>query len=519
MTDVRHTTTLEINVDTRRALPDVQRLQAALDRLAATAGRGPQPRDARGRYMAYGSGGGGPGGPGGDGGHWWQGMQNKLGPAGGGGGRGGYSPWMAGAAASAVGAAASGGAAAEWRALTGMGLAGAKAASDRMRFNADGTARGGWVGRLGSAVGASLGVLGAGAVVGGIGLQRYYANAVAAAQTRTRMNEAALYGGGGGFFTGSGYGYGPAEAAAMQIQFGSSAGVSNAMGLGNPFALSRAGLSLGTAGRYAGLSATGSGGIGRTNVASMAGLAQAQGLRGSKVDEYLSTIASATARLADGGLSLNMPATETFLRRMQGSPDMHSRGVYQPRAINAMSGARAGAKQRLFGGFQAIGEAAMLAKAMQGGGGLFDIGRRLEEMSDPAAQLSAIRAFGGDFGASGFFAGQMPVDMATALGAGKLGAPVDMRSIGLVSAKASAGSIALAKGEADKMITAGGGNDTSAINRVNTMDTIMISVGRQTNALLEAIGDAIDTMGIGTKSINEQLEELNRRAQQLGLNK
>jgi len=160
--------------------------------------------------------------------------------------------------------------------------------------------------------------------------------------------------------------------------------------------LARTGIPLDAFAGYRGTLAAGAGGTGQTNLAQMAGRIQSEGLLGSKAAQYLGTIASATSRMAESGLTFDMGSVEQFIGRMQSTAGTKGTGLHQARAIQALGGAAVGARGKLFGGFRGVGESAVLAKALRAGGGLSGAGRAIEGMDSPGAIMDAIREFGGE---------------------------------------------------------------------------------------------------------------------------
>lgn len=172
---------------------------------------------------------------------------------------------------------------------------------------------------------------------------------------------------GGGITPSSGvkYGLAPEEAMAAMMGFGQSAGFSGAFAGQDVFNMSRSGASVGSAGTYRGLIASGVGGVGDTDPSGMIGAAQASGLAGSKIDEYLGRIASATTAMAEQGLSLNLTETEGFMRRLAAGG---VGGLNQGRAVAGFTSAAAGARQELLAPYADGAKNAVLMEALRGRG-------------------------------------------------------------------------------------------------------------------------------------------------------
>jgi hypothetical protein len=179
--------------------------------------------------------------------------------------------------------------------------------------------------------------------------------------------------------------------------------------------MSRSTVGVGTSGAFRGLAAAGAGGRGAVNPAEFIALAQQSGLMGSKADEYLSRIASATSSLAEQGLSLDVSATSRFLRMISGAegPGNFS-GLEQSRAVGQLTGAGMGARGRFLAPYGSVVENSILMEAMRGGGDSMAVLRRMEGITaDPdRIRQASISNYGGSTAAMGFAARGMSSSMA-----------------------------------------------------------------------------------------------------------
>lgn len=168
---------------------------------------------------------------------------------------------------------------------------------------------------------------------------------------------------------GAALGFGPQEAAGISEGFARSVGFNMAGGPGvDLMRLLATGAGVSSIAGYVGQRAPGAGGLGG-DPARVLALAFEQGLRGSNLDAYLSIIASSTSSLAARGLETNVSGTEDLLARMLGTDGMGRAGLRAPRSIAAMAEAAGGARDQLMGPFRQLGQQALLAQAMQRGGG------------------------------------------------------------------------------------------------------------------------------------------------------
>jgi len=280
------------------------------------------------------------------------------------------------------------------------------------------------------------------------------------------------------------YGYGPEEALGIASAFAGGAGRTGASSA-RAMAFARAGVSPGAAGSYFGLTAAGAGGFGRADPESMVGLAQAQGLRGSKVDEFLSIIASATTSLASQGMKLDLASSEAFARRLNNTSGFKGQGLAQARAVSTMAGIAGGARQRLLAPFTDMADQYTMALALQRSTSLEGAAEYLER-ADPMA-LSR------DFAGSGMsevlglsLASRMSVQQGRAISRGALGP--DTRH-GMIQAKV------------DPMKQQIATNDWTLVNRVSADEGVKF---------LAATGDQqLKVLEHGMSIIRNSLDKMN----------
>jgi hypothetical protein len=224
-----------------------------------------------------------------------------------------------------------------------------------------------------------------------------------------------MYGSGIGPSSGAGLGLLPEESMEAMLNFAGAAGFEGALDGQQVLSMSRSTVGVGTSGAFRGLAAAGAGGRGAVNPADFIGLAQQSGLMGSKADEYLSRIASATSSLAEQGLSLDVSATSRFLRMISGAegPGNFS-GLEQSRAVGQLTGAGMGARGRYLAPYGSVVENSVLMEAMRGGGDSMSVLKRLEGITaDPdRIRQASISNYGGSTASMGFAARGMSSNMA-----------------------------------------------------------------------------------------------------------
>ena len=131
----------------------------------------------------------------------------------------------------------------------------------------------------------------------------------------------------------------------------------------------RLGLDPSLAGRYQGLAAPGIGATGG-NFASVAGMAWSQGLRGDRLTQYLSQIASNTESLAQKGIEVDQEAFERFLGRMQATPGLSGQGARQIQAASGLQSVAMSVADEIRAPWQNVATARFRARAYAQGGGL-----------------------------------------------------------------------------------------------------------------------------------------------------
>ena len=420
----RHATIIEINVDDQAALQRIKSVQQALDRLQATADR-----------LNFGGGGGGfgpgpgpapspsplpptdpnnPANP--------NNQNVNRGRAGGGGGS-----FMQGVQQSAM-LAAGGSAGAPFRALSAaLGPVGGPSPfvsrmGQMIRGSGGGDGDGGGffeeLGDLGGSLGRKLGK-GVDGIIGLIGDAAKIALDVTAEATNQQFQRTmqfagvektramgGLTGGMAPLGAGAAFGMTPEQAAAIQQQFGQIAGFRGANIGTTALELANAGVSMGAAGALARTLGPGGGGIGSTGVVRrVAGSAFSQGLRGSRVDEYLQTIASGINQMSQQGMNVSVDNVASFAA----SVGAGIRGALA--ASRLMSPIQRG-RQQLLAPFQGMMSAAVQARAFQRagefGGGITGALQAFEAMGEegPISTVDAARDFMGDDAAALAVAGE-----------------------------------------------------------------------------------------------------------------
>lgn len=233
------------------------------------------------------------------------------------------------------------------------------------------------------------------------------------AGARTQLGMARVMGGMGVFGAGSGYGYSAEESAAMQLQFAEQAGFTGpGSSRADIFKLSRSGIPLTALAQMHGLMA---GGMGARNVdiSRSARIAQEAGLSGSKAADFLGKIASATSAMAEQGITMNMASVDEMSRAIMGAG---GRGMEVARVNQALMSPIASAKQRLAAPFQQLGEMAVLQQALSAGGGYLGAMEALEGMTPGDVRGGLISGFGRRMTA-GYLSGSAPVTLARAVAA------------------------------------------------------------------------------------------------------
>lgn len=248
---------------------------------------------------------------------------------------------------------------------------------------------------------------------------------------------------------GAGLGLLPEEAMAAMMGFGQAAGFSDAFDRQNVLRMSRSSVSPGVAGSLRGLAAAGAGGIGNVDPQAFIGLAQLSGLAGSKAEDYLSRIVSATSSMAEQGLRLDVGSAERFLNRIAAAEGQGSfSGLEQSRAVAGLIGTTGGARQRLLSPYANVVENATFMQSLrEGGGTTMGTLRALERIGANPERIrqATLSNYGQSTGILGFAALGNDAGMSELLGdlgEGRIAAPMRAHGGGALAvarAKAQAG--------------------------------------------------------------------------------
>lgn len=231
-------------------------------------------------------------------------------------------------------------------------------------------------------------------------------------------NLVAMFGGSVSYMGAAGAGFSAEEALGAYGAFGQAAGTSDAFRGQEVLGIARSTASVGAAGSYAGLTGRGAGGFTSNgqpaDVSGMIGLAQVQGLRGGKIDQYLGTITSLVQGLATKGLTLDLTATQDFLQRLQATSGTANTGAMQARAAQGLMGVREGAQSKLLEPFAAYGEQLYMANLFRHAGSYDEalamneadtspeaVRKRMIEEAGPEGNKALQRYFRGQYGQSG----------------------------------------------------------------------------------------------------------------------
>ncbi len=304
-----------------------------------------------------------------------------------------------------------------------------------------------------------------------------------------------MYGRGIGPSSGAGLGLLPEESMEAMLGFAGAAGFSGALDGQQVLRMSRSTVGVGTSGAFRGLAAAGAGGRGAVNPAEFIALAQQSGLMGSKADEYLSRIASATSSLAEQGLSLDVSATSRFLRMISGAegPGNFS-GLEQSRAVGQLTGAGMGARGRFLAPYGSVVENSILMEAMRGGGDSMAVLRRMEGITaDPdRIRRSSISNYGASTAALGFAARGMSANMAeTMLGL----TPESMTSPTMRAAGGSRLAIARARAQGG-LLSSIGPEDTATFEAEAKIQTRALALGERMVQVIGKLETALDALNV-----------------------
>ncbi len=253
--------------------------------------------------------------------------------------------------------------------LFGQGVQGTFAAVGRGISNlgaAVGLPMLGPVGALAGAFGAGVGTF-ADLMGQGIGLRLENLRRIGGLE-RYDIQSRAMGGPGAGFASagvaaGASFGLSPEEAAGTLASYRRQIGAGGEAPL--PFQAMMSGLDPGALAQYLGQRAAGFGGAGDTNtqLAQLIGTAQDGGLRGSKVDQYLSRLVALNQQMAERGIKIDLSEQAGFLEalRLRGIEGM--RGVQVSESIQGT--ARSGLDRMSAPLFQ-IAETMQVARAFSG---------------------------------------------------------------------------------------------------------------------------------------------------------
>lgn len=312
-----------------------------------------------------------------------------------------------------------------------------------------------------------------------------------------------FYGRGIGPGSGAGLGLLPEEAMAAMTGFGQAAGFSDAFDGQSVLRMSRSSVSPGVAGSLRGLGAAGAGGIGNVDPQAFIGLAQLSGLAGSKAEDYLSRIVSATSSMAEQGLRLDVGSTERFLNRIAADEGRGSySGLEQARAATSLLGATGGARNRLLSPYANVVENATFMQALrQGGGSTMGSLKALERIgSNPESiRRATLSNYGQSTGTLGFAALGNDADMSELLGTlgeGRVAAPMQAKGGGALA-------VARAKAQAGLMNEIGKG-DAAVFDAEARIQLRALALGSK---MVDIIGKLETTLeGLNTK-VEEVLRE------------
>lgn len=278
--------------------------------------------------------------------------------------------------------------------LFGQGVQGAFSAVGRGITNlgaAGGLPMLGPVGAFAGAFGAGVGTF-ADLMGQGIGLRLENLRRIGGLE-RFDIQSRSMGGPGAGFASagvaaGARFGFAPEEAAGTLASFRRQIGATGEAPL--PFASILSGLDPGALAQYLGQRAPGFGGAGDTNtqLANLIGTAQDGGLRGSKVDQYLSRLVALNQQMAERGIKIDLGDQAGFLEalRLRGIEGM--RGVQVSESIQGT--ARSGLDRMSAPLFQ-IAETLQVAHAFAGAGSFEEgLGNLGEQAANPNKALAAL---------------------------------------------------------------------------------------------------------------------------------
>ena len=251
---------------------------------------------------------------------------------------------------------------------------------------------------------AVLGMTGMSAALGtqvmGEAVNKRFASVMALANTERPLASAGVTGGlgFGDLARGTRLGFRAQESAGMLSQFsgaiGFRGGGRTALGAVDPFQLALSGISPQLAARLIGAGAPGmgaAGGIAGTaeSTRDLIGVLTTQGLRGSKVDEALARISSATTQMAEQGLTLDLDNMREAVARLEfagggriGQGPLS--GMQAVRTATRLAQAGPQAAQSFGGQFGSLVQTALQAEAFQQAGDPVEAMQLMQEMAqDP----------------------------------------------------------------------------------------------------------------------------------------
>lgn len=226
---------------------------------------------------------------------------------------------------------------------------------------------------------------------------------------------------------GARYGLRPAQTLSALLPGYRAAGGARTLGPEAFLQAELSGLSASNVGAFFGLGAKGAGGIGAPGALGLLlGFANQEGLRGAKIEQLLSMIEGHTNAAAQRGgeVDLTDVARTAFALRATSGEFVGTQGVRGALALSSLGG---GALENLTGLFGQIGPNALLAAAASGGGGVFEIAKRLSEFQrNPSLVPDALtRILGPEAAGFALLGAGFSPQQAEALGGGlRAGVPV-----------------------------------------------------------------------------------------------
>lgn len=223
----------------------------------------------------------------------------------------------------------------------------------------------------------------------------------------------------------------------------------------NPLAFSeRTGVGMAALGEFSGLFAAGGGMRGDADAMQFGGIASAQGLRGGRIERYLSEIASYSGQMATQGLTLDSGSLNTLLSRMQMTPGLRGRGAFQVQAAGQLGGIAGRARGTMLGGFEDVPQAILMQHVFSRASSFEEAVQMMDQLQGDPNAVANIMQGTGSLGALGLAAGGMGLSAARGLtslrGPGMFGIPAPddfqrrMRSMSASRAGMEAGRLKVA---------------------------------------------------------------------------